>query len=97
MFTNDIVGNTLGGNGVRDNARIRVFSEGVPSTETEAEARIRQLNGGENDGPSRQIARYIKEFAEAYMKNFEVTFVFRRDRYGRGGEPHAVLRSALPA
>ena len=64
MFTNDIVGNTLGGNGVKDNARIRVFSEGVPSKETEAEARIRQSNGGENDGPSRQLARYIKEAAE---------------------------------
>ena len=31
MFTNDIVGNTLGGNGVRDRGNVRVFSEGVPS------------------------------------------------------------------
>ena len=97
MFTNDIVGNTLGGNGVRDNARIRVFSEGVPSTETEAEARIRQLNGGENDGPSRQLARYIKEAAESYLNNFEVTLVFRRDRYGRGGDHNAFLQRGYPA
>ncbi|MGZ5480719.1 MAG: M20/M25/M40 family metallo-hydrolase, partial [Pyrinomonadaceae bacterium] len=34
MFTNDIVGNTLGGNGVRDRRTLRVFSEGVPSNET---------------------------------------------------------------
>src|ERR1051325_9591434 len=34
MFTNDIVGNTLGGNGVRDRGTVRVFSEGVPSNET---------------------------------------------------------------
>ena len=61
MFTNDIVGNTPGGNGVRDNRRVRVFSEGVPPTETEAEARVRQSTGGENDCPSRQLARYIKE------------------------------------
>jgi hypothetical protein len=97
MFTNDIVGNTLGGSGVKDNARVRVFSEGVPTTETEAEARIRQSNGGENDGPSRQLARYIKEAAERYLNNFEVTLVFRRDRYGRGGDHNAFLQRGYPA
>ena len=97
MFTNDIVGNTLGGNGVRDNRRVRLFSEGVPTTETEAEARIRQSNGGENDGPSRQLARYIKEIGERYLPNFEVTMVFRRDRYGRGGDHNAFLQRGFPA
>jgi len=97
MFTNDIVGNTLGGNGVRDNARVRVFSEGVPSTETEAEARARQSVGGENDGVSRQLARYIKEAGERYVNNFEVTLVFRRDRYGRGGDHNAFLQRGYPA
>ncbi len=86
MFTNDIIGNTLGGNGVRDNRRLRLFSEGVPSSETEAETRTRQSVGGENDGPSRQLARYIKEVGERYLNGFEVTLVFRRDRYGRGGD-----------
>jgi len=97
MFTNDIIGNTLGGNGVRDNARVRVFSEGVPSTETEAEARARQSVGGENDGVSRQLARYIKEIGERYLSNFEVTLVFRRDRYGRGGDHNAFLQRGFPA
>lgn len=86
MLTDDIVGNTHGGNGVRDNRRIRVFSEGVAATETEAQARVRRTVGGENDGPSRQLARYIKEVAELYQPDFEVTLVFRRDRYGRGGD-----------
>lgn len=97
MFTNDIIGNTLGGNGVRDNRRVRVFSEGVPTTETEAEARARQSVGGENDGPSRQLARYIKEVGERYLNNFEVTLVFRRDRYGRGGDHNAFLQRGFPA
>lgn len=97
MFTNDIVGNTFGGNGVRDNARIRVFSEGVPSNETEAEARSRQSVGGENDSPSRQLARYIKEAAETYLNNFEVTLVFRRDRYGRGSDHIPFLQRGYPA
>lgn len=86
MFTNDIIGNTLGGNGVRDNRRVRLFSEGVPTAETAAESRTRQSVGGENDSPSRQLARYIKEVGERYLNNFEVTLVFRRDRYGRGGD-----------
>jgi hypothetical protein len=86
MLTDDIVGNTDGGNGVRDNRRVRVFSEGISATESEAQARVRRSVGGENDGPSRQLARYLKEAAELYVPNFEVTLVFRRDRYGRGGD-----------
>jgi hypothetical protein len=97
MFTNDIIGNTLGGNGVRDNARVRVFSEGVRSNETEAEARIRQSIGGENDSPSRQLARYIKEIGESYLNNFNITLVFRRDRFGRGGDHLPFLQHGYPA
>ena len=97
MFTNDIIGNTLGGNGVRDTRRVRVFSEGIPTTETEAEARARQSNGGESDGPSRQLARYIKEVGEKYVNNFEVTLIFRKDRYGRGGDHNAFLQQGFAA
>jgi hypothetical protein len=86
MLTNDIVGNTEGGNGIKDNRRVRVFSEGAPSNETEAQSRSRRSVGGENDGPSRQLARYIKEAGELYLNDFDVTLVFRRDRYGRGGD-----------
>ena len=64
MFTNDIIGNTLGGNGVRDRGTVRVFSEGVPSNETPAEANTRRSVGGENDSASRQLARFIKETGE---------------------------------
>lgn len=97
MLTNDIIGNTLGGNGVRDNRRVRVFSEGVPSLETEAESRAREAVGGENDSPSRQLARYIKEVGERYLNGFEVTLVFRRDRYGRSGDHAAFLQRGYPA
>lgn len=97
MITNDIVGNTFGGNGIRENARLRVFSEGVPSNETPAEARLRQSVGGENDSPSRQLARYVKEIGERYLNNFEVTLVFRRDRYGRGGDHIPFLQAGYPA
>ena len=97
MFTNDIIGNTSGGNGVRDNRRVRLFSEGIPSTETEAEAKIRQSVGGENDGVSRQLARYIKETGERYVPNFEVNLIFRKDRYGRGGDHAPFLQRGFAA
>lgn len=97
MITNDIIGNTIGGNGVRDSSRVRVFSEGVPSNETEAEARVRQSVGGENDSPSRQLARYIKETADIYLDKFKVTLVFRRDRYGRGGDHIPFLQRGFAA
>src|ERR1051325_6826062 len=97
MFTNDIVGNTLGGNGVRDRSQVRVFSEGVPSNETEAEAATRRSVGGENDSPSRQLARFIKETGDTFVPQFKVMMVYRRDRYGRGGDHIPFLERGYPA
>jgi hypothetical protein len=86
MFTNDIVGNTLGGNGVRDRRTVRVFAEGVPSNETQQEATTRRSVGGENDSQSRQLARFIKEVTDRYVPAMKVLMIYRRDRYGRGGD-----------
>ncbi|MEP6912946.1 MAG: M28 family metallopeptidase [bacterium] len=86
MFTNDIIGSSLGGNGVHDPRTVRVFSEGVPSNETPAEATTRRSVGGENDSTARQLARFIKETATAYVPAMRVMMVYRRDRYGRGGD-----------
>ena len=97
MFTNDIVGNTLGGNGIRDRGAVRVFSEGVPSNETTAEATTRRSVGGENDSASRQLARFIKETSEAYVPQMKVMMVYRRDRYGRGGDHIPFLERGYPA
>jgi len=97
MFTNDIIGNTLGGNGVRDRGTVRVFSEGVPSNETAAEATTRRSVGGENDSASRQLARFIKETSERYLPQMKVMLVYRRDRYGRGGDHIPFLERGYPA
>lgn len=97
MFTNDIVGNSLGGNGVRDRGHVRVFSEGVPSNETAAEATTRRSVGGENDSASRQLARFIKETGDAFVPQFKVMMIYRRDRYGRGGDHIPFLERGYPA
>ena len=97
MFTNDIIGNTLGGNGVRDRRTVRVFSEGVPSNETPEEASIRRSVGGENDSASRQLARFIKEVGERYVRGMRVSLIYRRDRYLRGGDHIPFLERGFPA
>src|SRR6266705_4662899 len=97
MFTNDIIGSSLGGNGVRDPRSVRVFSEGVPSNETQAEAMTRRSVGGENDSPSRQLARFIKETSEHYVPSMKVWMIYRRDRYGRGGDHQAFLERGYAA
>src|SRR5687767_6955936 len=97
MLTNDIIGNTLGGNGIRNRTTVRVFSEGVPSNETAAEATTRRSVGGENDSASRQLARFIKETTERYVPAMTVMLVSRRDRYGRGGDHIPFLERGYPA
>jgi len=86
MFTNDIVGGVTTQKSSINRNKVRVFSEGVPSSETDAQANTRRSVGGENDSASRQLARYIKEQAARYLKNFGVMMIYRRDRYGRGGD-----------
>ena len=46
----------------------------LPLLETSDDA-LRTLiqTGGENDSPSRQLARHVKESGERYVKNFKVT------------------------
>lgn len=86
MITLDIVGNTLGDNATKDNRTLRVFSEGVPSAESELQARLRRSVGGENDSPSRQFARYVEEVGERYVPLMDVKLIYRRDRFLRGGD-----------
>jgi hypothetical protein len=86
MFTNDIVGSSVGGNGLHDPHTVRLFSEGVPTDETPAEANIRRAVGGENDSPARQLARYVRSVAQNRATDMRVWLIYRRDRYLRGGD-----------
>lgn len=97
MFTNDIVGGVTSYKNSPDRKKVRVFSEGVPSDETEREAATRRSVGGENDSAARQLARYIKENAEKYLKDFSVWMIYRRDRYLRGGDHIPFLERGFAA
>jgi hypothetical protein len=80
-----------------DRQSIRVFAEGVPSNETQQEANTRRSVGGENDSQSRQLGRYVKEMADIYSPKFKATLVYRRDRYGRGGDHIPFLEQGYAA
>src|SRR3712207_3695209 len=71
-LNNDIVGNTHGQSGVRVNDRVRVFAEGTKTVETAEQARQRRYNGGEVDGPSRNLSRFVDRIAERYVPRFDV-------------------------
>jgi hypothetical protein len=95
MITNDIVGNTLGTGGRRDNRTVRLFSEGIPALDSPLARRLRAV-GGELDSPSRQFARFVDETAELYLPHFDVRLVFRTDRYLRGGDHIPFLQNGYP-
>ncbi len=97
MFTNDIIGGVTSYKNAPDRQSVRVFAEGVPSDETEQQAATRRSVGGENDSASRQLGRFIKEVADVYSPKFRVQIIYRRDRYGRGGDHIPFLERGFAA
>ena len=85
VLNNDMIGNIEGVNGVISNRDFRIFSEPVPPTETERERQMRRFYGGEVDGISRQLARYVFKTTQTYMPEMNPIMVYRLDRFGRGG------------
>lgn len=98
VLNNDIVGNSSSSETlIKDNLKMRVFSETIPMTETEQEGNIRRSINTDNDSKSRQLARYIKELGERYVDQFEVKLIYRADRFLRGGDQTAFARNAFTA
>ena len=97
MFTNDIVGSSTADDGTRDPRTLRLFAEGVPTSETPEQAATRQSVGGENDSPARQLARFVREVGDNGATRMNVRVVYRRDRYLRGGDQIPFLQQGFPA
>ena len=85
ILNNDMIGNITGLDGVIDNRSFRIFSEPVPANETERARKMRRFYGGEVDGISRQLARYIDKNVKTYMPEMNPMMIYRLDRFGRGG------------
>jgi Zn-dependent M28 family amino/carboxypeptidase len=98
MFSNDIIGTGTAHDGTPSDPRtVRLFVEGVPTAETAAEANVRKSVGGENDGPSRQLGRFVSDVAENPQTGMKVRVVWRRDRYLRGSDHISFLLRGYPA
>ncbi|WP_299116664.1 M28 family metallopeptidase [uncultured Winogradskyella sp.] len=90
VLNNDMIGNIAGVDGVIDNRTFRIFSEPITTGEKDADklkrqARARRFYGGEVDGISRQLARYVYKTTKTYMPEMNPMIVYRLDRFGRGG------------
>ncbi|MGB5497413.1 MAG: M28 family metallopeptidase [Maribacter sp.] len=85
IMNNDMIGNITGVDGVINNREFRIFSEPVPPTETEKQRNARRFYGGEVDGISRQLARYVYKTTKTYMPEMNPKMIYRLDRFGRGG------------
>jgi hypothetical protein len=97
VLNNDIVGNTVGQNGTRVADRVRVFSEGIRASEDLPAQLARRGNGGEDDGPSRALAKAINGVAAGMRGGLDVFVDRRPDRFGRGGDHEPFLRMGYPA
>lgn len=85
ILNNDMIGNIEGVDGVIDNRAFRIFSEAHNPTETDRDRQMKRFYGGEVDGASRQLARYVYETTSTYMPEMNPIMIYRLDRFGRGG------------
>lgn len=98
VLNNDIVGsNNSTETHIINNTQFRVFSEGIPHYETEKQIKRIISLGLENDGASRQLARYVKEVGERYTDNLTVMLEYRTDRFLRGGDHLPFLERGMTA
>src|SRR5262245_21307893 len=95
-LNNDIIGNSRGSDGVRDDTHVRIFSEGPRWQGQEDLAKQIRSFGGENDSPSRNISRYLDSLADRLI-GLDVRQIWRNDRFGRGGDHTEFLNLGFPA
>lgn len=83
VLNNDIIGNSVGGDGSSEPNVVRVFSEALAVNASRAQV---NLVGSENDSPSRELSRFIAEIVPVYVPGATVRQIFRADRFLRGGD-----------
>ena len=98
MFSNDIVGASQAWDGTRpDPHTVRLFVEGIPTAVTQAQISLMQSVGGENDGVTHQLARFVTDVAPSGLTGMNVRVIWRRDRYLRGSDHISFQQQGYPA
>jgi hypothetical protein len=98
MLNNDMIGNSQSsGTNLRDNTKVRLFSETIPLTESENEGKSRKSNSRDNDSNSRNLARYVQQCIKTYVPQLEGKLIFRTDRYLRGSDHLSFMQAGFTA
>ncbi len=98
MFSNDIIGASQAFDGTRpDPHTVRLFVEGIPTNVTPNQIGIMQAVGGENDGVSRQLGRFVQEVAPFELTDMNIRLIWRRDRYLRASDHVSFQGQGYPA
>ena len=98
MFSNDIVGASQAWDGTRPDPRtVRLFVEGIPTAVTPAQISVMQSVGGENDGMTHQLARFVADVAPFSLTGMNIRVIWRRDRYLRGSDHISFQAQGYPA
>lgn len=96
VLNNDMIGNIEGIDGVVDNTVFRVFSQATPLPDYQPDGWNYRFYGGEVDGPSRQLARYVDRITDTYFTNLDAKMIYRLDRFGRGGHHRPFNDAGFP-
>src|SRR6516165_9309388 len=87
MFSNDIIGASRAFDGTKpDPFTVRMFLEGIPTNVTSNQIALMQSVGGENDGLSRQLGRFVNSVAPFNLTKMNIRLIWRRDRYLRASD-----------
>jgi hypothetical protein len=98
MFSNDIVGASQAWDGTKpDPHTLRLFVEGIPTAVTAPEIALMQAVGGENDGQTHQLARFVTDVAPHELTDMNIRVIWRRDRYLRGSDHISFQQQGYPA
>jgi len=97
VLNNDIVGNTVGTDGRKVADRVRIFSESFGENDAPQALQGLRADGGEDDGPSRALAKAIGQVAGTLPGGLDAFLVRRPDRFGRGGDHSPFQKLGYPA
>jgi hypothetical protein len=98
MFSNDIIGTGDAHDGTRpDPFTVRLFLEGIPTNVTPGQISLMQSVGGENDGLSRQLGRFVRSVAPFDLTGMNIRPIWRRDRYLRASDHVSFQGQGYPA
>ncbi|MDF2384670.1 M20/M25/M40 family metallo-hydrolase, partial [Nostoc ellipsosporum NOK] len=97
VLNNDIVGNTVGTDGRKVADRVRIFSESFGENDAAQALQGLRADGGEDDGPSRALAKAIGQVAGTVPGGLGAFLVRRPDRFGRGGDHSPFQKLGYPA